>query len=95
MCRVMRKHAFCICVNKDTDQLCGYRAFVFARLVDVQSLYNYFINMKLQAFSHLLCRCTARVVSELVGNSEDSFSHYAAQILSRSRLIDTAMYAMN
>ena len=23
--RVVRKPAFCICENKDTDQLCGYR----------------------------------------------------------------------
>ena len=26
MSRVIRKHAFCICENKDVDQLCGNRA---------------------------------------------------------------------
>ena len=38
---VMRKPAFCTCVNKDADQLCGnvklIRAFVFATRI-VQSL---------------------------------------------------------
>ena len=50
----MRKPAFCICENKDTDQLCGNRAadqrlyFLFL----VQSLY--FLNPKFQAPSHHL-----------------------------------------
>ena len=53
---VMRKPAFCICENKDADQLCDdreaelIRAFVFATLI-VQSLY--FLNRKFQASSHL------------------------------------------
>ena len=46
----MRKLAFCICENKDADQLrC---AFVFATTRIVQSLY--FLNPKFPASSHLL-----------------------------------------
>ena len=49
----MRKRAFCICENKDADQLCG--AFVFATRI-VQSLY--ILNTKFQASSHLLWLCS-------------------------------------
>ena len=51
----MRKTAFCICENKDTDQLRGNReadhAFVFATWI-VQSLF--YLNPKFQASSYLL-----------------------------------------
>ena len=53
----MRKLAFCICKNKDADQLRGnreaklIRAFVFATRI-VQSLF--YLNPKFQASSHLL-----------------------------------------
>ena len=52
----MRKPDFCICQNKDADQLRGYSAklisaFVFATRI-VQSLY--FLNPKFQASSHFL-----------------------------------------
>ena len=52
----MRKPAFCICENKDADQLRGVTAklisaFVFTTRI-VQSLY--FLNPKFQASSHLL-----------------------------------------
>ena len=52
---VMRKPAFCICENKDADQLRGnaklISAFVFATRL-VQSFC--FLNPKFQASSHLL-----------------------------------------
>ena len=58
---VVRKLDFCICENKDADQLRGYisfavtakliSAFVFATRI-VQSLY--FLNPKFQASGHLL-----------------------------------------
>ena len=52
---VVRKLAFCICENKDADQLHSNLAadqpFVFATLI-VQSLY--FLNPKLQISSYLL-----------------------------------------
>ena len=62
MSRFMGKSTFCICKNKDADQLCGNRdtakltaklisVFVFATWI-VQSLY--FLNPKFQASSHLL-----------------------------------------
>ena len=51
----MRKPSFCICENKDADQLRGNAqlicVFVFATHI-VQSLY--FLNPKFQASSHLL-----------------------------------------
>ena len=46
MSRVMRKPAFCICENKDADQLRGSAPLL------VQSLF--FLNPKFQATSHLL-----------------------------------------
>ena len=52
---VMRKPAFCICENKDADQLHGYREadqrLCFALRI-VQFLY--YLNPKFQASSHLL-----------------------------------------
>ena len=55
MSRVIKKPAFCICENKDADQLAVkaklISAFVFATRI-VQSLY--FLNPKFQVSSHLL-----------------------------------------
>ena len=55
MSRVVRKPAFCICENKDADQLCRNREavqlFVFPTKLE-QSLY--FLNPKFQASSHIL-----------------------------------------
>ena len=53
MSRVMRKLAFCICENKDADQLRGKLVsdFVFATQI-VQSLY--FLNPNIQVSSHCL-----------------------------------------
>ena len=76
----MRKLAFCICENKGADQLCGNRttdqAFVFATQI-VQSLF--FLNPKFQASSHLLWLYSP-IMSDLVENSEDRFSHNEAHI---------------
>ena len=55
MSRVMRKPAFCLCENKDADQLRGNREadqrLCFATRI-VQSLY--YLNPKFQASSHLV-----------------------------------------
>ena len=54
MSHVMRKPTFCICKNKDVDQLCGNREAdqrLFATQIE-QSLF--FLNPKFQASSHLL-----------------------------------------
>ena len=52
MSRIVRKPRYCICVNKDTDQLTAklISAFVFATWI-VQ--YLYFLYPKFQASSHL------------------------------------------
>ena len=76
----MRKPAFCICENKDADQLRGNRE-ADQRLC----LYNPFTTL-IRNFKHLaiFCGCTARFVSDLVGNPEDRFSHNEAHMLSTS-----------
>ena len=54
--RVVRKPAFCICENKDADQLRGNRDAdqrLCFRYIDSQSLY--FLYTKFQASCHLLC----------------------------------------
>ena len=53
-------------------------AFVFASRI-VQSLN--FLNPKFQASSYIFYGCTARFVSDLVGNPEDGFSHNEAHIV--------------
>ena len=84
----MRKPAFCICENKDADQLRVsfavteklISAFVFATRI-VQSLF--FVNTKFPASSHLLwlyslvCLGPGR-------KPQDRFSHNEAQIRSLS-----------
>ena len=65
----MRKPDFCICENKEV--------FVFATWI-VQSLFV--LNPNSQA-STILCGCTARFVSDLVGNPEDRFSQNEAHII--------------
>ena len=81
MSPVMRKLAFCICENKDADQLrsncAADQRLVFATWI-VQSLN--FLNPKFQA-SSIFCCCTALFVWDLVGNLEDRFSHNEAHII--------------
>ena len=73
MSRLVRKPAFCICENKDADQLSDDREadqHLYFCYIDSTSLY--FLNPKFQA-SRRFCDCTARFVSDLVGNPEDRF----------------------
>ena len=79
MSRVVRKPTFCICENKDTDQLRGnreadQRLCFFATLI-VQSLY--FLNPKFQVSSHLLWLCRPVCVGP-ARKPEDRFSHNEA-----------------
>ena len=86
----MKKTAFCICKNKDADQLrsnCAadqtvqlISAFVLAIQI-VKSLY--FINPKSLVSNQLLWlyTCTARFVSDQVRNSDDRFSHNKAHMI--------------
>ena len=72
----MGKPAFCICENKDADQLCGNHE------AD-QCLCFRYIDSTIPLLSKLLvifCGSTAGFVSALVGNSEDRFSQNEAQL---------------
>ena len=76
MSRVNRKPDFCICENKDADQLRGnHEAPLFSlnstipllRKPEISSLF-------------IFCGCIARFMSDLVGNPEDRFSHNDAHM---------------
>ena len=76
----MREPAFCICENKDADQLCGNRTSderLCFSYIDCKSLF--FLNREFQASGHL-SGCTARFVSDLVENPEDLFSRHEAHM---------------
>ena len=79
----MRKPAFCICENKDADQLRGNPeadqrlCFRYIPYI-VQSLF--YLNPKFQASSYLLW-VYSLVCADLVGNPEDRFSQNEAQII--------------
>ena len=85
--RVVRKPAFCICENKDADQLRGnaklISAFVFATWI-VQSFF--YLNSKFQASSHLLwlyslvCVGPGRKTRRQVFSEQGSF-HYQTLVL--------------
>ena len=75
----MRKPAFCICENKDADQLRGYREAdqcLCFRFIDssISLLSKSKIFQSLAIFSN----CAAWFVWDLVGNPEDRFSHNEA-----------------
>ena len=72
----MGKPDFCICENKDADQLCSNRE------ADQRLCFRYIDASSIRNFKPLaiLCGCTAWFVSDLVGNSKDRFSHNEAQI---------------
>ena len=63
------------------------RAFVFTTQI-VQ--YLYFKNLKFQAF--IFCGCTARIVSDMVTNPHDRFSHNAAHI---EHLLQSYSFVLN
>ena len=62
----MRKPAFCICENKDADQLCGNR-IADQRLVFVTQIMQslFFLNPKFKPLA-IFCCCTAWFVSDQV-----------------------------
>ena len=80
----MREPAFCICKNKDADQLRGNRE------ADQRLCFRYSDSIipllpKSENFKPLaiFCDCTARFVSDQVRNPEDRFSQNEAQIIQR------------
>ena len=75
--RVMRKPTFCICENKDADQLHGNRE------ADQRLCFRYTdstIHLLPKSEISSLFDCTAWFVSDLVGNPEDQFSHNEAHL---------------
>ena len=77
MGRVMRKPAFCICENKDADQLREADQRLCFRYTDSTNL----LLPKSEISSlQLSCGCTAWFVLDLVRNPEDQFSCDVAHI---------------
>ena len=74
----MRKPAFCICENKDADQLRGDRE------TDQRLCFRYTDStiplLPKSEISTDICGCSARFESNLVGNPEDRFSHNDAHV---------------
>ena len=77
MSRVKKKKTIlCICKNKGADQLrsnCATDQRLCFRFIDCTTLY--FKNPKIKPLT-IVCCCTTRFVSDLVGNHEDRFTHY-------------------
>ena len=72
----MRKPDFCICENKDADQLLGNRE------ADQRLCFRYTdstIPVRIFTPLAIFFDCTARCVSDQVGNPEDRFSHNETQ----------------
>ena len=81
----MRKTTFCICENKDADQLRGKHEAdqrLKFRYVDSTHMYDpsTFQNRNFMP-QGIFCSCTAWFVSDLVRNPEDRFSHNEAQVM--------------
>ena len=85
MSLVMRKPTFCICENKDADQPRGNREadqrLCFRHIDSTIPLLSISEISKPLA---IFCSRTAWFVSDLVGNTEDRFSHNEAHILDSS-----------
>ena len=76
----MRKSVFCICENKDADQLrgnCEADQRLCFHCTDSTIPSSLIRNFKALAIS---CCCTARFVRGLVGNPKDRFSQKEAQM---------------
>ena len=74
----MRNPIFCICENKDADQLCGNHA------TDQRLCFRYTdsaIHLLHRSEISSLCGCADWFVSDLVENTEDRFSQNEAQMI--------------
>ena len=86
----MRKTGFCICENKDADQLRGNREAdqcLCFRYTD--SAISLLSKSEIQASSHLLWLYSPVCVGP-GGNPEDQFSHNEAQIVSWGHLKESS-----
>ena len=79
--RIVRKPDFSICENKGADQLQGNRA-ADQRLCFcyIDSTFPLLPKSKIFKPVAIFCGCTARFVSDLVGNPEDRFSRDRANL---------------
>ena len=77
----MIEPAFCICENKDADQLRRNRAadqrLFFCYIDSIIPLLSQIRNFKPLA---IFCGCTTQFVMDLVGNPDDRFSCVTAHI---------------
>ena len=71
----MRKPAFCICKNKDSDQLKVTAQLISACFLNPST----FLIRNFKSLA-LFSNCAARFVSDLVGNPKDLFSHVVAHL---------------
>ena len=69
------KPDFCICENKDADQLRGNRK------ADQRLCFRYTDSTIPLLPLAIFCGYTAQFVSDLVGNPEDRFSHNKAHVM--------------
>ena len=82
MSRVRRKQDFCIqCENKDADQLRGNQRLCFPYIDTTIALHSKSKISRLGIF----CGCTARFLSDLVGNLEYRFSHIKAHMIEKTQ----------
>ena len=75
--RVVRKPDFCICENKDADQLRGYQHLCLHYIDSTISLIRNFNPLA------IFYGCTARFVWHQVKTPENRFSHKEAHFISR------------
>ena len=79
---VMREHAFCICENKDADQLCGNRA-ADQRLCFCQIDRTIYVLPKSEISSPQPPSVPVKAGLCHLGNSADRFSHDTAHFVCR------------
>ena len=79
----MRKPAFCICENKDTDQLRDYcRADLCLCFPYTDGTVPLLPKSEISSLSlAIICGCSARFVSDLVGGLEDRYFHNETHML--------------
>ena len=75
----MRKPASCICENKDADKLRGNHENDQRLCFRYTDSTVFYLNPDFKPLA-IFCGCTARFVSDLVGNPEDWFSQNEAHI---------------
>ena len=80
----MRKPTFCICENKGADQRAAHQHLCFRNMDSTIPLLSTSEILNLWRRLAIFCDCTARFVSDLIGNPEDRFSHDGAHMLDRS-----------